>query len=131
VYNTKDAEQQTLDAIKTVKKLWMQDRVIFISYDKTANYLLWSHKDVVAGWDTFDIDDLQLMPNLSHQYFLMPYTMITDTTVQEAFDFGKKMAVYTVNTTGDLETVYRQWVRMVMTDDVPLIKDRADSYLSQ
>jgi hypothetical protein len=48
------------------------------------------------------------MPNVSHQYFLMPYNMITDTTVQEAFDFGKKTVVYTVNTTGDLETVHRQ-----------------------
>jgi hypothetical protein len=39
--------------------------------------------------------------------------------------------VYTINTTGDLERLYRQWVRMVMTDDVPLIKWRADNYLYQ
>jgi len=40
VYNTKNAEQQTIDAIATVQKLGMQDRVIFTSYDKTANYIL-------------------------------------------------------------------------------------------
>ncbi len=131
VYNTKDAEQQTLDAIKTVKKLWMQDRVIFTSYDKTASYLFGSYKDIIWWRDTFNIKDLQLMPNVSHQYFLMPYHMITDTTVQEAFDFGKKMVVYTVNTTGDLETVHRQWVRIIMTDNVPLMKERSAKYFDQ
>jgi glycerophosphoryl diester phosphodiesterase len=40
VYNPADAEQQTLSAIKTVKKLGMSDNVIFTSYDKTATYLL-------------------------------------------------------------------------------------------
>ncbi|MFA7298653.1 MAG: glycerophosphodiester phosphodiesterase family protein [Candidatus Absconditabacterales bacterium] len=131
VYDVKDAEQQTFDAIKTVKKLGMQDRVIFTSYDKTANYILGSYKDIVAGWDTFDIGDLELLPNANHQYFLMPYNLITDTTAQEAANFGKEMVVYTVNTTGDLEKAYRQGVRMVMTDDVPLIKGWADNNLNQ
>lgn len=131
VYDTKDAEQQTMNAIETVKKLGMQDRVIFISYDTTAKYILWSHKDIIAGRDTFDINDLQSMPSVRHQYFLMPYNMITDTTVQEAFDYGKKTVVYTVNTTGDLEKAYDQWVRMVMTDDVPLIKEWSEHYLDQ
>jgi glycerophosphoryl diester phosphodiesterase len=40
VYDPKYAEQQTVDAIETVKKLGMQDRVIFTSYDKTATYIL-------------------------------------------------------------------------------------------
>jgi hypothetical protein len=30
-----------------------------------------------------------------------------------------------------LEKLYRQWVRMIMTDNVPLIKGRADNYLNQ
>jgi hypothetical protein len=40
VYDPKDAEKQTVDAIQTVQKLGMQDRVIFTSYDKTATYIL-------------------------------------------------------------------------------------------
>jgi len=40
VYNTKNAEQQVRDAIQTIQKLGMQDRVILSSYDKTANYIL-------------------------------------------------------------------------------------------
>jgi hypothetical protein len=30
-----------------------------------------------------------------------------------------------------LEQLYHQWVRMIMTDNVPLIKDRSDKYLGQ
>ena len=40
VYDPKYAEQQTIDAIETVKKMGMQDRVVFTSYDKTATYVL-------------------------------------------------------------------------------------------
>jgi len=40
VYTPQDAEQQTDDAIQTVQKLGMQDKVIFTSYDKTATYFL-------------------------------------------------------------------------------------------
>ena len=40
VYTPQDSEKQTIDAIQTVQKLGMQDRVIFTSYDKTATYIL-------------------------------------------------------------------------------------------
>jgi hypothetical protein len=40
VYNPKDAEEQTRDAITSVKALHMEDRVIFISYDETARKIL-------------------------------------------------------------------------------------------
>lgn len=131
IYKNKYAEQQVMDAIQTVQKLGMQDRVILSSYDKTANYVLWSYKNIVAGWDTFDIGDISSLHNVSHQYFMTPYTNITGSVVQEVADMGKKLVVYTVNTTGDLEQLYRQWVRMIMTDNVPLIKDRAEKYLGQ
>lgn len=131
VYDTKDAEQQTLAAIQTVQKLGMQDRVIFTSYDKQATYILWSYKHIIAWWDTYNINELTALPNMNHQYYLMPQDLIKDTTPQEVEDIGKKLVIYTVNTTGDLERLYRQWVRMVMTDDVPLIKERSDNHLYQ
>lgn len=131
VYKNKDAEQQVMDAIQTVQKLGMQDRVILSSYDKTANYVLWSYKNILAGWDTFDIGDIWSLHNVSHQYFMTPYTNITWSVVQEVDDMAKKLVTYTVNTTGDLEQLYRQWVRMIMTDNVPLLKDRAEKYLGQ
>lgn len=130
VYNPKDAEQQTIAAIQTVQKLGMQDRVIFTSYDKQATYIIGAYKNIIAGRDTYTIEELTTLPNMNHQYYLMPQDLIKETTPQEVDDIGKKLVIYTVNTTGDLEKLYRQWVRIVMTDDVPLIKWRADTYLN-
>jgi hypothetical protein len=45
---------------------------------------------------------------MNHPYYLMPQELITETTPQEVDDIGKKLVVYTVNTTGDLEKLYRQ-----------------------
>jgi hypothetical protein len=41
------------------------------------------------------------------------------------------LVVYTVNTTGDVKKLYREWVRMIMTDTVSAIKQRSDIYLGQ
>jgi hypothetical protein len=109
----------------------MQDRVIFTSYDKEATYILWSYKNINAWRDTYNLTELAILPNMNHQYYLMPQVLIKETTPQEVEDIWKRLVVYTVNTTGDLEKLYREWVRMVMTDDVPLIKWRADNYLNQ
>lgn len=131
VYTTKEAEDQVTNVIETVKKLWMQDRVIISSYDQTANYILWSQKNIIAAWDTFDIGDISSLHNVNHQYFMTPYTNITWSMAQEMEDIGKKLVTYTVNTTGDLQQLYKQWIRMVMTDDVPLIKWWAEKNLGQ
>lgn len=129
VYDSKDAEQQTIDAIQTVQKLGMQDRVIFTSYDKTATYILWSYKNITAWRDTFNIQELTKLPNMNHQYYLMPETLIKKTTPKEVEDMGKKLVVYTVNTIEDAQKLYNEWVRMIMTDNVPLLKWRADKNL--
>lgn len=131
VYNQKDAEQQTTAAIKSIQKLSMNDRVIFTSYDKEATYILWSYKNITAWWDTFNLTDLDNLPNMNHPYYLMPQSLIKETTPQEVDDIGKRLVVYTVNTTGDVEKLYREWVRMIMTDTVPAIKQRSDIYLGQ
>lgn len=125
------AEQQTIEAIKTVQKLWMQDRVIFTSYDKTATYVLWSYKNITAGRDTFNIEELTTLPNMNHQYYLMPKHLITSTMAQEVHDIGKKLVVYTIDTTWEIASLYHQGVRMIMTDNVPLIKEWSDGNLSK
>ena len=131
VYNTQDAAQQVNDAIAIVQQLGMQDRVILSSYDKTANYALWSYKNIIAAWDTFDIGDLSAITYVNHQYFMTPYTNITGTIAQEVEDLGKRLVVYTVNTTGDIQRLYNLWVRMVMTDNVPLMRERTQNYLEK
>lgn len=130
VYDTSDAEQQVLDAVATVQKLGMQDKVIFTSYDKTATYILWSSKDIIAWWDTYNLGELDILPNMNHQYYMMPQNLITATTPQEVWDIGKKLVIYTVNTTGDIQKLYDQGVRIIMTDNVPLMKEWSEG-LSQ
>ena len=129
VYTPEDAQAQVLNNIQTVKKLNMQDKVIFTSYDKTATLVLWANKNIHAARDTYTISELDILPYFVHEYYMMPLNLIKDTTAQEVDDMGKKLVVYTVNTTGDLEKLYREWVRTVMTDNIPLIKSRADNYL--
>lgn len=125
-YIPKDIEQETLDAIATVKKLWMEDKVIFTSYDKTATYLLGSVRGIHAGRDTFNVTELDILPYFAHEYYLMPQDMITDTMAQEVADMGKKLVVYVVNTRDELEKLYYQWVQMIMTDEVIAMKEYAD-----
>lgn len=129
IYNTKDAQSQVLNNIQTVKKLDMQDKVIFTSYDKTATFVLWSNKNIHAARDTYTISELDILPYFVHEYYMMPLDLIKDTTAQEVDDMGKKLVVYTVNTTWDLVKLYHEWVRIIMTDDIPFIKSRADNYL--
>lgn len=131
IYNTDDAQAQVMSNIQTVKKLDMQDKVIFTSYDKTATFVLWSNKNIHAAWDTYTISELDILPYFVHEYYMMPLDLIKTTTAQEVDDMGKKLVIYTVNTTGDLEKLYKEWVHMIMTDNVPLIKSRADNYLIQ
>lgn len=123
VIDDNDAEQQTLDAIDTVKELNMQDKVIFISYNNISREILWSTEWIIAGWDTFDPNDLELIQNSSFEYFLLPYHLITSELVKEVNKLWKKTVTYTVNTTWDFQEVYEKWINMVMTDNIPLLKD--------
>jgi hypothetical protein len=43
---------------------------------------------------------------MNHQYFLIPYRLVTETTAQEVAENGKKLVVYTVDTTGDMQALY-------------------------
>jgi len=131
VYNTDpDAvERQTLSVIQTVQKAGMADKVIFTSYDKTATYLLWSYADIHAAWDTYNINELDILPHFDHEYYLMSENLIKDTTPQEVAEMGKKLVVYVVDTFPDLQRLYGLGVRMIMTDDVIMATD-ADDRLS-
>lgn len=124
--NTKSISQQTLQAIETVKKLWMEDKVVFTSYDKTATYILWATKWIHAARDTFDNADLNILPHFLHEYYMMPIQNITWSIVQDINDMGKKLVVYTINTRDELELLYHQGVQIILTDDVITMKEYAD-----
>lgn len=125
VYNPKSARAQTEDAIATVKSLRMEDRVIFISYDETAKSILGSTTWIIAWWDTFATGDFASLSGTNFSYVLMPHDILWSDIAADTQSMGKNFVTYTVNTTGEFEKLYKQGIRFVMTDDVPLIKERA------
>lgn len=124
VYDEDLAEEQTLDAIQTVKDLNMQDRVIFISYSNTAREVLNSDPDIIYGWDTFEINDLDFIWENNSKYFLAPYDILTPETVQKAKDLWKEVVTYTVNETWDFQAMKDLWINIIMTDKLDLLQNR-------
>jgi glycerophosphoryl diester phosphodiesterase len=122
VYDSSKAEQQTLAAIKTVEKLWMQDKIIFISYDKTANYIIGSLKNIKAWWDWYHTWLIDIIPTFSHKYYLLEKWFITKEVIQQSKDMNKELVVYTVNDIQELKKLYNLWIRMFMTDNITNIK---------
>ena len=122
VYDTSKAEQQTLDAINTVIKLWMEDEVIFISYDKVANYIIWSHKKIRAGRDGYSNTDQNLVPDFPHEFYLLDQSYVNSGTSVIAKNMNKQFVTYTINTKESYEKMRAFWVDRMMTDSVPLLK---------
>ena len=123
VYDEKVWAQQALEAIQTVKDLNMQDRVIFISYSDAAREVLNSDPDIIFGWDTFDMNDLDFIWENNSKYFLAPYDMLNAEIVEKAKSLWKEVVTYTVNETWDFQKIKDLWVNMVMSDRVNLLQE--------
>ena len=123
VYDEKLWAEQALDAIQTVKDLNMQDRVIFISYSDAAREVLDSDPDIIYGWDTFNMDDLDFIWENNSKYFLAPYDLLTPEIIQKAKDLWKEVVTYTVNETWDFQAVKDFWVNIIMSDRVDLLQE--------
>ena len=123
VYDEKLWAQQTLDAIQTVKDLNMQDRVIFISYSDAAREVLNSNPDIIFGWDTFEMDDLDSIWENNSKYFLTSYDLLTPEIVQKAKDLWKQVVTYTVNETWDFQAMKDLWVNIIMSDRIDLLQE--------
>lgn len=128
VHQSQRAEEQALDAINIVTRHGLQDSVVFISYDKTANYIIWSYKGINAWRDTMSTGSVNVVGKFPHQYFLMPQSIVSEELVKTVEMLNKKVVVYTVNTEADFDRLYEMGVRTVMTDNVPLIKDALKKY---
>ena len=123
VYDEKLWAQQAMDAIKTVKDLNMQDRVIFISYSDSAREVLDSDPDIIYWWDTFDMNDLNFIWDNNSKYFLAPYDSLTPEIVQKARELWKEVVTYTVNETWDFQAMKDLWINIIMSDKIDLLKD--------
>ena len=129
VYDEKLWEQQTLDAIQTVRELNMLDRVIFISYSDAARKVLDSQEDVIFGRDTFDVNDLDFIWENSSKYFLAPYDMLTPEIIEKARSLWKEVVTYTVNDTQSFQSMKDLWVNIIMTDRLSLLQSYNKRYM--
>ena len=123
VQNEKLWIEQTLDAINTVRKLNMQNRVIFISYSDTARRVLNLSPDIIFWWDTYEISDVDIIWENNSKYFLAPYDLLTEETIKRAQDLWKKVVTYTINNTWDFQKMKDLWVNIILTDNIPLLKE--------
>lgn len=120
VYNPETSEQQTLDAINTVMKLKMEEKVIFSSYDRTANYIIGSHKNIRAGRDTF-YEESELIHQFPHEFYFVPKEMLNKNTLEIAQAMKKKLVIYTLNTQKDIKEALARNIKYIMTDNIPLV----------
>lgn len=116
-------KEQTEKAIETVKKLNMQDRVIFISYSDAAKKVLNEDPDIIFWWDTFDVNDLNFIWENNSKYFLAPYDSLTSEIINKAKNLWKKVATYTVNDTWTYEKMVDYWVHIILTNEIELLKN--------
>ena len=123
VYDESLWAEQTENIIQTVRDLNMLDRVIFISYSDSAREVLNSETDVIFGWDTFDVNDLDFIWDNNSRYFLAPYNLLTQEIVDKAKSLWKKVVTYTVNDVRDYQSMKDLWISIIMTDKLDLLQD--------
>lgn len=122
VYHPDKAEQQTLDTIAIINDLWMQDKVIFTSYDKLANYMIGSYTGIKSAWDTQSLDRVAMAWEFPHPYFLIDKAVINEEVITIMKKLNKKLVAYTINTEDEFNRLYDMGVRIMMTDNVPLLQ---------
>jgi hypothetical protein len=85
----------------------MQDKVIFISYDRTANYIIGSHKNIMAGRDSYLSSDINLINEFPHKYYFIGKEILTPENILYAKAMNKKIIVYTINTKQDIDALHK------------------------
>ena len=127
IYDTTKTEKEALTIVNLIKELDVQDKVIVSSYDRNANYIIWWYEWVTAARDSFSTGDSLILNNFPHKYFMTERLGISSWLVQNVRDHNKEMVGYVINTTWELQNMIDMWVKIIMTDNIPLLK----SYLKQ
>ena len=123
VNNKEDARQQTIEAITDIKELDMQEKVILISYDETVKQTLKEYPEINAWRDTYDTTDTTKSIDENFKYILLPFDKFTKEIVQDIKDQWKIAVTYTINTTWDFQKAKDMWINIIMTNDIPLLKN--------
>ena len=103
-----DKIKQTKEAIATVKKKGMENKVIFISYDPLMRETLLSATGI---------------QNPAIQYFMAPYDMMTDEVISDLKNAHKKFVTYTVNDTWTFEKFIDKGADMILSSEPVILQN--------
>ena len=120
---------QMYDAISTVKKYHLEDKVVFISYDPVVRSAL-TQKDVRVGWDMFEGDVYPTQYEARRiEYLMTPYGQLKWKHLTTLLSYKKPIITYTPITTWAMEEVIfmKDYLHVplsgVLVDDVAMFLD--------
>lgn len=125
VYDPAQTNQQFQDIFQAVKELGVQDKVILSTYDPAGNILLREEgKHFTIALDTYTPQDYMLMKDNPYKYFMLPFTSMRGPIVAAVRRMKKDVVTYTVDTPEDMDKVYAMGIRIILTDNIPMVINR-------
>ena len=129
IYDPNQRKTQLQEIIQTIKKLDLEKKAIVSTYDVSGNKLLGTiADDYTIARDTFDPQDAKQLPDTDYAYFMLPYSSYTPELVQYVRSLEIEPVAYTLNSIQELQKLYEMGLRVIMTDNIPMVIDRMRSY---
>lgn len=129
MYDASKTQQQFQDIFQAVKELGLQDLVVLSSYDTTGNILLRQQaKHFTIALDTFTPNDYLQLKDQPYKYFMLPLASWTGNITADVRSWKKNVVTYTVNTAADMQKAYDLGIRIILTDNIPMIIEWMKAY---
>ena len=120
VYNSSTSKDQMLDAIATVRKYNLTDKVIFMTYDPVIRSLLTQRSWIRVAWDMFAGDEYPSEQEVSKiEYLMTPFDVLTWKHLQQLLSYHKPIITYTPLSTWDIQYVLTLPISWLLVDDIP------------
>ena len=120
VYNSSTAKDQMLDAIATVKKYNLTDKVIFMTYDPVIRSLLTQQSWIRVARDMFAGDEYPSEQEVSKiEYLMTPFDVLTWKHLQQLLSYDKPIITYTPLSTWDMQYALTLPISWLLVDDIP------------
>lgn len=101
----------------SIKRLWLEDKIVFSSIDWEVNKMILGEKDIGWGWEITNTHQIDVLLQWKAQYILLPYDIVTQEVVEKIQNKKKHLVVYTLDDKETFEKLYDWGVRFFMTED--------------
>lgn len=117
IYNPQEISYVSM-MLDSVKKLWLDKKVIFSSTDMNVNIELIKTQWIGAWWEIGDVSYLPEILETKQEYVMLPYDIVTEQVVKQVKRVGKKPVVFTLQDNATMEKLYNWGVRYFISDNV-------------